>query len=330
MGAAPSRHAPGYRVTLNGRDITPQLSPLVELTLTEHNGDNADTLSITLADTQGLALPPIGGEMALALGWQGAALQSKGTYTIDEVALSGSPAQITLHARSVAMVAQLPGKKSRSWERINLEALVAHIAAEHGLPYKISPRLAVINLAAPQQTHESDLHFLSRFAQAHGAIATVKNGVLLFLHKGEALTASGNAMPAIAVAMGQGVRWFYRHTQRETFTGVRARWHNKAQGAYVYEQAGSTERNTLLPGVFTDANSAYLAAQAELARLQRGQAVLNVSLALAVPTASPECPLQLAGFHPAITAQAWVVTRTTHRLSPSGFTTELEAETRTP
>lgn len=323
-----NKNAPGYKITLNGRDITPKLSPLIELEIVEYNGSTADTLSITLADTEGLEFPPLGGELTAAIGWHGDSLQYKGAFTIDEVSHSGSPAVLKLHARSADLVAGLPGKKSRSWQRISLEKLVAHIAADHGLQYKISPRLAAINLVSPQQTNESDLHFLNRFAHVHDAIATVKNGVLLFLKKAEAKTASGVSLPPVVVQQTQGNRWFYRQTERNTFTGVRARWHSKELGAYKYEQAGEDERATLLPGTFDNAEAAYQAAFAELERLQRGQAVLNLYLALGKPEAAPESQLEAKGHHAAISGQAWVITRTSHRISPQGYTTEIEAETR--
>ena len=63
-------HAPGYALTVDGRNITPQIEArLISLTLTESRGDEADQLDIELDDADGnLQLPPKGAEIALLLG----------------------------------------------------------------------------------------------------------------------------------------------------------------------------------------------------------------------------------------------------------------------
>ena len=75
---------PAYRILVDGQDITPTIRPRLEsLRLTDNRGLEADTLDITLDDTDGaLALPPRGARVRLALGWVGQPLVDKGDYLL--------------------------------------------------------------------------------------------------------------------------------------------------------------------------------------------------------------------------------------------------------
>ena len=47
------------------------------------------------------------------------------------------------------------------------------------------------------QTNESDASFLMKLARQYGAIASVKDGNLLFIRQGQGRTASGKPLPVI-------------------------------------------------------------------------------------------------------------------------------------
>lgn len=322
-----SPKTPAFSLKINGQDITQRLGNLVSLSLTEFDGEQADTLSLTLADPKDeLPLPKHGSRLELALGWVGDALIEKGEFTVAEVEYNGEPATLSVFALGANVVADLPGKKSRSWHRVSLASVVREIAAEHSLTPIISRSLLSINLPAPQQIEESDLHFLNRLAKPHDAIASVKNGNLIFMKKGEAVTQSGKPLPTVTVRRTQTTRHNYRHSQRDVFTGVQARWHSKAEGKYITEQVGTTERNTVLNGSWATSEEAIHAATAELQRLRRGQAAFGVTLATGNPSISPEAPLKAEGFKAEINAQQWRINRTTHRLEDNGLTTAVEAD----
>ncbi|MEB0038843.1 phage late control D family protein, partial [Pseudomonas sp. RTS2] len=74
---------------------------LVSLELTDNRGIEADQLSITLSDHDGLLVMPSKGALAeLWLGWSDTGLVSKGTYIIDEIEHSGAPDILSIRARS--------------------------------------------------------------------------------------------------------------------------------------------------------------------------------------------------------------------------------------
>ncbi len=112
---------PAFRLTVDGNDIAQLISPrLMNLELTDNRGIEADQLSITLSDHDGLlAIPPKGATLRLWLGWAGlgwsdTGLVDKGTYTVDETEHSGAPDVLSIRARSADLRTGLKTKRERS------------------------------------------------------------------------------------------------------------------------------------------------------------------------------------------------------------------------
>ncbi|MBX9474127.1 phage late control D family protein, partial [Yersinia enterocolitica] len=95
-------NAPDYAISVDGIDKSGGIKKrLMSLTLTDNRGFEADQLDIELDDSDGqLVLPRRGAKIAVALGWQGAALIDKGIFTVDEIEHSGAPDKLTIRARS--------------------------------------------------------------------------------------------------------------------------------------------------------------------------------------------------------------------------------------
>ena len=77
------------------------------------------------------------------------------------------------------------------------------------------------------QTNESDAAFLVRLAKEFDTIPTVKDGRLLFVRAGLALTATGKAMPAVMIKRESGDQHRFSIADRDAYTGVVAYWHDK-------------------------------------------------------------------------------------------------------
>lgn len=117
----------------------------------------------------------------------------KGSFTVDEVQHTGTPDQLTIRARSADMRGQMPGKRTQSWHDLTLGEIVTTIAGRNSLEPVVAAVLNGIRIGHIDQTEESDLNFLARLGERHGAIAAIKAGRMLFTTVGEALTASGQA-----------------------------------------------------------------------------------------------------------------------------------------
>ncbi|MBB5320457.1 contractile injection system protein, VgrG/Pvc8 family [Marinobacter oulmenensis] len=321
--------APDYRLVVNGQDITPKVNGrLIDLTVSTKRGDEADTLSITLSDHDGaLEIPPKGAEIQVAFGWRGQPLEEKGLFTVDDASFSGPPDVISISARAADMRGDLPTRKTRSWHQTNVGDLVATIADNHSLEPVIGSALAGRTIEHLDQTDESDLNLVTRLAEQHDAIATVKSGRLLFLPKGQAETVSGQAMPLITITPGDGDGYNYSEKDRDNYTGVVAYYNDLDAGEQKPVQAGTDERTKRLRGTYANQQEANAAAVAELNRIKRGEAEFSITLATGRPDIGPEFRMRVQGLKRQINEREWVVVSVAHSVSDSGLVSSLEAET---
>lgn len=320
---------PAWRVVLDGQDLTERMRPrLLDLTLTESRGGEADQLDLRIHDHDGrMALPRRGVELAVALGWEDAGLIDKGTFRVDEVEHSGSPDVITVRARSADLTRPMRTRRERSWHQVKLGDVVRNLAGEHGLQARISPALAGIAIAHLDQTGESDVHLLTRLGQRYDAVATVKAGNLLFMPIGSGTTASA-PLPSALITRADGDRHRYALADRETYSGVRAYWHSKPGASRKSVLVGESGNAKRLRETYNSEAEAREHANAEWKRVRRGAAKMDFTLALGRADLSPEQKLRVRGFKPEIDDTAWLIAKATHSITGSGgYTTQLALET---
>lgn len=214
------------------KDISQLVSTrLMGLTLTDSRGFEADQLDIQLNDADGmLSLPPRGAILSLGLGWKNEPLTYKGEYTVDEVEHSGAPDSLTIRARSADLRGTLTNQQERSFHRTTLGAIVKQIAEENQLKPQISSEMANINIAHIDQANESSINLLQRLAKEHDAIATVKNGNLLFMPAGRGKTVNGKEIPVLIITRQQGDSHRFSIAEGDNYEGVKAYWHNTTTG----------------------------------------------------------------------------------------------------
>ncbi len=177
---------PAYSVTVGGASPNSAFAQrLLRIVLSETTGKDADTLEMEFDDRNNvLAIPAKGAVITLAIGYHGAALVAKGSFTFDTADIEGPPDKIILHAKSGDMRDSLKAHKNRAWVNMTTAAIVNQIASENGLTAQTHPTLSGVQVAHKDQTNESDLHFLTRHGKDHDAIATVKGGKLIFAPRG--------------------------------------------------------------------------------------------------------------------------------------------------
>ncbi|MCW4148544.1 phage late control D family protein [Halomonas sp. 18H] len=321
---------PSYRIILGDQDITPRINGrLINLTLHEQRGMEADQLDITLSDHDGqLALPSRGAALEVAFGWEEEGLVDKGRFTVDEVQHSGTPDKLTLRARSADMRGQLPRKRTQSWHDITLLDIISTIAARHDLTPVVATQLGERRIAHIDQTDESDLNFLTRLGERFDAVATIKAGRMLFTVAGEALTASGNPMPRVPLTRRDGDQHRYSITDRDAYSGVKAYW-NDTQGAERQTVLAGSDDNAkqLRPTYATEAD-ALDAARAEWQRIQRVVAEFELTLARGNARLTPEATVTTQGYKPEIDEIEWLATEVVHSLNERGFGTQMRCEVR--
>ncbi|MBF4178986.1 phage late control D family protein [Lelliottia nimipressuralis] len=346
--------SPAFSITIEGKDVTTVMDArLMSLTLTDNRGFEADQLDLELDDADGLVvLPRRGAVIHLALGWKGQPLFPKGGFTVDEIEHSGTPDRLTIRARSADFRETLNTRREKSWHQTKVGEVVKEIAARHNLKLALGKDLTDKTVDHLDQTNESDASFLMKLARQYGAIASVKDGNLLFIRQGQGRTASGKPLPVITITRQAGDGHRFTLADRGAYTGVIASWlHTREpkkkettqvkrrrkktaapkepeakQGDYL---VGTDENVLVLNRTYANRSNAERAAKTQWERLQRGVASFSLLLAEGRADLYTEMPVKVSGFKQAIDDAEWTITTLTHTVSPdNGFTTSLDLEVK--
>lgn len=318
-----------------------------------NRGFEADQLDLELDDADGkIVLPRRGAVITLALGWKGQPLFPKGAFTVDEIEHTGAPDRLTIRARSADFRETLNTRREKSWHKTTVGEVVKEIAARHKLKMALGKDLSDKPVEHIDQTNESDGSFLMRLARQYGAIASVKNGNLLFIRQGQGKSATGKPLPVITITRKDGDSHRFTLADRGAYTGVIASWlHTREpakkesttvkrkrrtkkqkkepeakQGDYL---VGTDENVLVLNRTYANRSNAERAAKMQWERLQRGVASFSLQLAEGRADLYTEMPVKVSGFKQPIDDAEWTITTLTHTVSPdNGFTTSLELEVR--
>lgn len=320
--------SPDFVLTVNGQDITARVNQrLISLTLNEGREGQADTLEIRLTDHDGrMAIPSVDAVVALRIGWAGQPLVDKGTYTVDEVEHSGTPDELAIKCSSANLKKEMRQRAERSWHDTTVGAVVEEMAQRNGLQPRIDADLAARRVQHLDQTNESDVNLLTRLAGQHDAVATMKDGKLLFLPINGTKTSSGLPLTALHIVRASGDRHRWHTAERGAYTGVKAQWHDKQTGEKRTAVAGGTDDAKTLKETYATESDALEAAQSEQQRIERGKATFSLQLARGRPELMPQSPVTVAGFKPQIDGQGWLVKTVTHTLDGSGLVTKADME----
>ncbi|MWC59622.1 Dam family site-specific DNA-(adenine-N6)-methyltransferase [Escherichia coli] len=243
-------------------------------------------------------------------------------------------------------------RREKSWHNTTIGEVVKEIAARHKLKMALGKELSDKPVEHIDQTNESDGSFLMRLARQYGAIASVKNGNLLFIRQGQGKSATGKPLPVITITRKDGDSHRFTLADRGAYTGVIASWlHTREpakkesttvkrkrrtkkqkkepeakQGDYL---VGTDENVLVLNRTYANRGNAERAAKMQWERLQRGVASFSLQLAEGRADLYTEMPVKVSGFKQPIDDAEWTITTLTHTVSPdNGFTTSLELEVR--
>ena len=324
-----------YRLLVDGVDIGTKFQDrLNSLTITDNRGMESDALEVTLSDHDGLLnLPPKDAVIQAWIGWSNTGLVYKGLYKVKEVEHSGAPDILTIRASSADLKSGLKQKKERSFSNVTLEAVLQAIVFQHELDLSVHQSLAkrqIINLIQ----NESDANLLTRLADEHDAMASIKNGKLLFMPKGASQTISGQDLPTYLITRDKGDSHRYSNTDGgDEITAVRAFYYDAVQGKKLEVVYGDASNQNIkeLRHIHQDKQSATLVAKAKLADLKRTSLTFSYNLAYGNPDLIPEMTFLFDGLKEQIDEIYWLGTRITHSIDASnGFTTALELEVFCP
>lgn len=324
---------PAFSLSADGTDRTAALTErLLRIRVTDAAGLESDELEISFDDRGGVLVPPRRGVvLAVSLGFAGRPLVFQGRYTVDEMRLEGPEEVLTIRAKAADMKGALKAAKKRSWRGTTVNALVAKIAAEHGLKPAVGAGLGDIAVPHRDQTSESDLHFLTRLGRDMGAVASIKDGRLLFVAKGGGVSASGKVLPGLNLTRGELTRWTLTEADRPDHGEVEAPYYDpkaaqtKTAKASSSGGSGSSSGPTRrLRHVHRSQAEAKRAAEAAKAREQGDAAKIEAELP-GRPELAAETPVTLSDLGAQIDG-TWTAERVENSMdwSSGGFTTRFE------
>lgn len=339
-----------FALEINGEDlaeaIAPHLRPgvdleheaasypsprLVSLSLSEKLENGADELELTLSnhpDRDGGTLAPIkrGVKFALALGWAAGpdvaiGLVEKGSFIVDEVVKEGggsSPDTVRIRARSADFTGKYRNRKNQGWKGKTIREVVGQIAGDNGYEPQIHDDLGDLTVDSAEQAAKSDMAFVRDLGRRHDAIATVKDGKLLFLPIGSETTASGKTVPSHTLTRRDNSRWTFTIADREEHDGAEAKWHDRkaAKGKTVKEGGGKNPKR--IKRSFATEAEAKQAAKAEAKRAARGTYQFTFEMALGDPAIAANDRVDLQGWDEEIDAIKWLVEEVSHTLDGQG------------
>lgn len=227
-----THHTPAARLQINGKEFGSQTqSRIISIRLTDKRGFEADELTIELDDTdQSLAFPQTDSQIKVWLGYRESGLIYKGAYRITEISWQGPPDTVQITAQAADMSSKLAEQQEKSWHQTSLKTIVETIAKQHSLIPVVGKNYQNEPIPHIDQTNESDAAFLTRLAEQYDAVATVKDGRLLFISAGEATTAGGAPLPEIILSRQSTDQYHYRRSATQNHQAVRAYYTDKKTG----------------------------------------------------------------------------------------------------
>ncbi|MCZ3210685.1 contractile injection system protein, VgrG/Pvc8 family [Acinetobacter baumannii] len=321
---------PIYRLSVDGLDISSKVNNrMMQMRIENKRGFEADTLDLTLSDHDGLLEIPSKGAIIQAwISWQLNGLVYKGSFVVKEVEHAGAPDVLRIRATSGDMKKSLKKKKERSFDNITLGDLIRKIAIEHDLNDQVSEELANHKIIHIDQ-NESDANLLTRLADEHDAIATIKNGKLLFMPKGQSQTISGQELPTFVLTRSKGDEHRYSFSDGgEEVTAIRAFYYDNKMAKKLEVIVGDQSHQNIkeLRHIHRDKQTATLAARAKLNHFKRTAETLSYRLARGVPDLIPEQTFLFIGVKEQIDEIFWLGTTITDTLDGNGYTTDLQLE----
>ncbi|ACS85892.1 contractile injection system protein, VgrG/Pvc8 family [Musicola paradisiaca] len=334
---------------------------LIDLSITDNSGTQADSLKITLNDSDGkLLLPERGHKIIVSLGWKGQPLTLMGSYIVDKVTYSGTPDKIDVNAHSVNFRGSLTTPIETSYNDTTLGDIARAIAERNDLLYSIEEAISKKNIDSEHQSKESDITFITRLAKKNDAIATIKNDTLHLFTEGKGINSDGSNMPTYLIERSDGDSFSFTIADRPLNSTVLANWHNN-QDAKTHNvkvsrvdksststqsthpqaksttdattgtqssdyTAGAKDNQQALQKTYATQQEAIQAAISKWREVQRQGVTLKLSLAKGQEHLKPGGLVNVKGFKKVIDEKRWSIKTITHSVNTSGFKTSIDLE----
>ncbi|KQZ87184.1 hypothetical protein ASD64_07010 [Mesorhizobium sp. Root157] len=322
-------YTPVVFCSVDGRNITDLLQPrLIEATVDDGAGFESDGLTIIL-DNAGdiIARPRKKAVVVFGGGFKetGGAIRF-GTYEVEDAEKTFQRRTMTIVARAAKIGDTMKERKNRAFDGKTVGEIIEQIAADNGLQPAISAKVAGIKVPYRAQLGESDANLLSWLGQRFNAVASAKDGRLVFSRKGDAMTMGGAALPLVTVGPDDlADECVFRGTARAAYGKVRAYWHDQDEAVRKKVEEGDGDLAAEITEPFQDEDEAREAVKGRKEGLEREEETLSLQL-WGRPDAQADAELQLDGCDKDADG-SWSIETVQHKFSgTSAYTTSIEAK----
>ncbi|EBM3195994.1 phage protein D [Salmonella enterica] len=232
-----------YRLVYNRKDITHDVSVYVtSVSYTDRLSGESDEIQVDLEDSEGrwrdAWYPGKGDTLTLQMGYAGEPLRECGTFSIDEIELSGPPDSVSLRGLATSVTVAMRTKVSRGFENTTLAAIAQRIAGKHRL--QLQGQIEPLTLDRVTQYDETDLAFLKRLARDYGYLVKVTHTHVIF----SSLDKLRDAPPTFTFTRPDISRYSLRDTINRIYKGAKHRSQNSRTKQVVTYQADGGESTT--------------------------------------------------------------------------------------
>jgi phage protein D len=282
---------PAFKLLSDKKDITPLLAAnILSLTYEDKKDDETDEISFTV---QGLYNnKPFGTNVELQLGFEGAPLVSYGNFTIQTIRKDYVNNTTEVRATAADFTTVQKVKRTRTWERTTLPAIIIQIATENKMGYQIHDEAKKHYILSATQVGWTDLAWLSELVRKKGFYLKVwNNAIIVSTTKPEPTPVQSPAAPTRPEKQIQ-IKNLYSlnvtEANRDMYGTVAIRYHDERDNSYRThhfsqldgnivahgEQIVQGKKNTIydieIPRPKTDAELSELA-YAKLFEMQKGE-----------------------------------------------------------
>lgn len=195
-----------------------------------------------------------------------------GSFTIDDLSLSGRPISIDLNGVSVpAQDSFKTSQHSKTWEGTTIKEIAESVckASKIALFYDAPS----IKIGSAEQSNETDSSFLLDICVKYGlAMKIYKDKVVIF---DEANYEKKD--PVVTLKEKDMIRWSYNSTLSGTYTGIKLSYKASTKNAITY-QTGTTERLYSYSTKVSSSYDAELQAKAKLHELNKNAITMSVTI----------------------------------------------------
>jgi phage protein D len=300
---------------------------MISCTVTDNEGVSADMVEIELDDNPPAALPRRGAVLSISMGYA-TGVAFMGEFLAEEIEARALPYSLRITGKSADMGGKEKGQKERHWDDVTLGELIKEIAADHDLASSVDPALASFVYPWIGQIGESDIAFLERLADRHGAIFAIKKRTVIFAQRGAAVSPTGAALTASiltpsVIAPGS---CSFTLSERSKYAEVISVYMDRASGErreVTVEADPEGEGAFTIDQPYASQAEARSAATARARELQRRALNFGTQI-IGDPTIRGGAPVVFAGVRPGLDGTEFIVETATHAFSKAGgYTTTL-------